>query len=84
MGILSSELKDLVVVSGATFMDVLEHLKSCGPEPLAVIGFMRVLQERLGIRFTETRDMYEYFDADWRPTVDVDLINERGRLLLER
>ena len=79
----SSELRNLVA-EGVTFMEVLDRVRKRSSGPLTAIEFMKVLQEELGIYFTETREMYEYFDSDLCPTVDVHLINERGRLLLER
>ncbi|MFJ3765023.1 hypothetical protein ACIPQJ_11890 [Streptomyces sp. NPDC090082] len=76
-------LRDLVT-EGATFLEVLEHLSRRGPRALTPLEFLRVFQEELGISFVESRNMLEYFDPGMKPIVDVEVINERGRLLLQR
>ncbi|GAB2709398.1 hypothetical protein GCM10010442_31260 [Kitasatospora kifunensis] len=76
-------LRDLVV-EGATFLEVLEFLSQRGPRALTPLEFLRVFQEELGISFIESRNMLEYFDPHMKPIVDVELINKRGRLLLQR
>ncbi|WP_158692920.1 hypothetical protein [Streptomyces roseochromogenus] len=73
-----------LVAEGATFLEVLEFLSRRGPRPLTPLEFLRVFQEELGISFIESRNMLEYFDPDMKPMVDAALINERGRLLLQR
>jgi hypothetical protein len=77
------ELRALVA-GDATFMEVLDHLRRRGPRPLTPIEFLRIFQEELGISFVKARAMLDCFDPGMRPIVDTDLINERGRLLLER
>ncbi|MER6678576.1 hypothetical protein [Streptomyces sp. NPDC000983] len=76
-------LRDLVA-EGVTFFEVLEYLSRRSHRALTPLEFLRVFQEELGISFIESRNMLEYFDPDMKPIVDVGLINERGRLLLQR
>lgn len=76
-------LRDLVA-EGAAFLEVLEFLSRRGSRALTPLEFLRVFQEELGISFIESRNMLEYFDPNMKPIVDVELINERGRLLLQR
>lgn len=72
------------MTEGATFLEVLECLSRRGPRALTPFEFLKVFQEELGISFIESRNMLEYFDPNMKPIVDVELINERGRLLLQR
>lgn len=76
-------LQDLAA-KGATFLELLEHLSRRGHRPLTPLEFLRVFQEELGISFVESRNMLEYFDPSMKPIADEGLINERGRLLLQR
>ncbi|MEV6674414.1 hypothetical protein [Streptomyces sp. NPDC051162] len=76
-------LRDLVA-EGASFLEVLEFLSRRDSRALTPLEFLRVFQEELGISFIESRNMLEYFGPDMKPIVDVELINERGRLLLRR
>ncbi|MFD6425432.1 hypothetical protein [Streptomyces sp. NPDC060198] len=78
------ELRNLVS-GGATFLEVVAHISSSvKPEKLTPLKLMWVIQEGLGISFTETRNVLEFFDSELRPIVDEALIDERGDRLLEQ
>ncbi|MFC0433125.1 hypothetical protein [Kutzneria buriramensis] len=70
------------VDAGASYMEILEYLRTRGPRPLTPIGLLSIFHKELGISFIKARTMFEYFDPQLRPIVDTALINERGRLLL--
>ncbi|MFF7637055.1 hypothetical protein ACFZB9_28475 [Kitasatospora sp. NPDC008050] len=76
-------LRDLVA-EGATFLELLEFLSRRGSQALTPLEFLRMFQEELGISFIESRNMLEYFDPSMKPIVDVEVIDERWCLLLQR
>ncbi|MEU8713290.1 hypothetical protein [Streptomyces sp. NPDC048663] len=83
----SKDADDLLVfvTGGATFLEVLERLSArSAPTALTPLAVLRILQEELGISFVESRSILEYFDSQMRPIVDVNLINERGGVILRQ
>ncbi|MEU9980647.1 hypothetical protein [Streptomyces sp. NPDC050856] len=71
-----------LVRRGATFMEVMDHFLHRGPHRPTPLRLVMAFQVELGISFVETRKMLRFFDAELQPVADVDLINERGRVLL--
>jgi hypothetical protein len=48
----------------------------------ALSTFLRVLQERLGIPFTKSREILEFYNPDMSPAAGSEIINERGEAIL--
>lgn len=73
------------VEGGASFSEVVAYLSSHSTSrTMTPLTFLRTLQEELGIPFVEARSLLEYFDPQMRPIADIDVIDERGRELLQR
>jgi hypothetical protein len=70
-----------LVDGGAPFADVVEYL-SREFAPLRPIDLLRVLQEQLGIPFTKSREILEFYNPDMSPAVGAEIINERGEAIL--
>ena len=70
-----------LVDGGASFTDVVDYL-SRDLAPLRPIDLLRVLQEQLGIPFTKSREILEFYNPDMSPTVDAEIINKRGETIL--
>ncbi|WP_159062006.1 hypothetical protein [Streptomyces sp. WM6368] len=70
------------VAQGATVTDIVKILEERFPEGLRPMQFLWILQEELGIPFTESRRVLEYFDPEMKPTASAEVIDDLGRSIL--
>ncbi|MFD7905154.1 hypothetical protein ACFV4F_14445 [Kitasatospora sp. NPDC059722] len=77
------ELEELVA-GGAPFMDVLEFVRTSLPDELTPVRFLLAVQDELGISFTETRTVLEFFDPQLQPLVDLKEIDGRWNEIVQR
>jgi hypothetical protein len=70
------------VVRGATITEVIKILKNRFPEGLRPIQFLWILQEELGVPFTESRMLLEHYDPEMKPIAPTEAIDELGRSIL--
>jgi len=77
-----SELRALVIKK-TPFLEVLEYMKGRVEGRLGPVHFLGILQEEVGISFTKTREILEYFDRDMNSIAEPDVINDRWNVILE-
>lgn len=79
---IDADLRGLVT-SGASFVEILGRAREASDEKLSPLAFLHAVQVQLGISFVETRNMFEYFDSDWSPLADPDVVNGRWQEILK-
>jgi len=72
-----------MVENGTPFLDIVSHAQSLSSDgSLSAVAFLYAVQSELGIPFTETRDLFEFFSSDWIPLADGTVIEERWQSIL--
>ena len=77
-----SELRALVARK-TPFLELLDHLKERAGGDLGGFQLVAILQQEAGISFVKSRDILACFEADWTPTADPSVINERWNAIVE-
>ena len=73
-----------IVADGTPLLDIISQARALSPDgSLSAVAFLYAVQSELGIPFTETRDLFEYFSSDWTPLVDEAVIEERWQNILQ-
>lgn len=72
---------ETLVEAGASFVEIVECMRKENHH-LRPIDVLTQFQERLGIHFTKTREILEFYDSQMEPIGDVCDINERGKEIL--
>lgn len=73
-----------MAADGAGLLEMIEALRSDETFTLTPMRLLRVLDEALGIPWTDSRDLLEHFDPELRPLAPAEDIDRRFTALLEQ